>query len=113
MKLIGTVSLMKGAPPGPHYLAPDVGYAILPEQSGKGYATEGAVGLLGYAKTALGIDAVFGFCDVENKRSCRVLEKIGMEFRGVKSLKVFGGKASAVYALSDMSQDLGVYGLED
>jgi RimJ/RimL family protein N-acetyltransferase len=113
MKLVGTVSLMKGAPPGPHYLAPDVGYAILPEQSGKGYATEAALALLGYAKTALGIDAAFGFCDVGNKRSCRVLEKVGMEFKGVKSLKVFGGKSSAVYTLPGMSQDLGVYGLED
>ncbi|KAJ5860474.1 uncharacterized protein N7529_007784 [Penicillium soppii] len=113
MKLIGTVSLTKGAPPDPHYLAPDVGFSILPEENGKGYATEAAVGLLKYAKAQLGIDAVFGFCSAENKRSCRVLEKIGLEFRGVKCLKVFGGQQSAVYASPEMSPDLGVYGLEE
>ncbi|OGE56212.1 hypothetical protein PENARI_c003G09405 [Penicillium arizonense] len=110
---IGVVSLMKGAPPGPHYLAPDVGYTILPQESGKGYATEAAKGLLEYARAELGVDAVFGFCAADDKRSCRVLEKIGLEARGVKALSVFGGKESAVYALAGMSGDLGVYGLHD
>jgi RimJ/RimL family protein N-acetyltransferase len=110
---IGTVSLMKGAPPDPHYLAPDIGYAILPWESGKGYATEAAKGLIQYARAELGIDAVFGFCAADDKRSCRVLEKVGLKARGVKALSVFGGKESAVYALIGMSANLGVYGLHE
>ncbi|CAG8057699.1 unnamed protein product [Penicillium olsonii] len=49
---IGTVSLMKGDSPD-SYLAPDIGYAILPEETGKGYATEAAVALLEYARKEL------------------------------------------------------------
>ncbi|KAF3385027.1 hypothetical protein F1880_002217 [Penicillium rolfsii] len=112
-KLIGVVSLMKGAPPGPHYLAPDIGYTILPEESGKGYATEAAKGLLEYARVELGIHTAFGFCAAADVRSRRVLEKIGMDYRGVAALAVFGGKESAVYTLPGMDKNLGVYHLTE
>ncbi|KAJ5561483.1 Acyl-CoA N-acyltransferase [Penicillium sp. DV-2018c] len=109
---IGTVSLMKGDSPD-SYLAPDIGYAILPEETGKGYATEAAVALLEYARRELGVDSAFGFCAQDDRHSARVLEKIGFRFRGVKKLKVFGGKESAVYVLPGMCQDLTVYNLSD
>ncbi|KAJ5630794.1 uncharacterized protein N7484_010894 [Penicillium longicatenatum] len=110
---IGTVSLMKGAPPNRHYLAPDIGYAILPEMNGRGYATEAAKGLLEWARVELGITDVFGFCDARNLHSRRVLEKLGMDFRGVAALEVFGGAESAVCTLPGMSEDLSVYGLTE
>lgn len=109
---IGTVSLMKDSPPDPHYLAPDVGYAILPEENGKGYATEAAKGVLEYARKDLGIEDAFGFCAAEDMRSRRVLEKVGLVFRGIADLIVFGGKRSAVYALPSM-EDLTVYNLTE
>ncbi|CAG7920432.1 unnamed protein product [Penicillium olsonii] len=109
---IGTVSLMKGDRPD-SYLAPDIGYAILPEETGKGYATEAAVALLEYARKELGVDSAFGFCARDDRHSARVLKKIGFEFRGERKLKVFGGKESAVYVLPAMSQDLTVYNLYD
>ncbi|KAI3091084.1 hypothetical protein DTO032C6_7095 [Penicillium roqueforti] len=109
---IGTVSLMRGEPPNA-YLVPDIGYAFLPEETGKGYATEAALALLAYAKRELGVDSVFGFCGKDDTQSARVLEKIGLEFRGQRKLKVFGGKECAVWALPKMSQDLTVYGLDD
>ncbi|GLI73385.1 hypothetical protein PoHVEF18_001602 [Penicillium ochrochloron] len=112
-RLIGCVSLMKGAPPGPHYLAPDIGYTILPEESRKGYATEAAKGLLEYARFELDIHSAFGFCAATDLRSRRVLEKIGMDYRGVAALSVFGGKESAVYTLPGMDKDLGVYNLTE
>ncbi|KAJ5158905.1 uncharacterized protein N7500_008556 [Penicillium coprophilum] len=112
LKPIGTVSLMRGIPPGPGYLAPDIGFAILPEEGRKGYATEAARGLLDYANKNLGVDAVFGFCSPTNQRSRGALEKIGMEFRGIRPLKVFGGEDNAVYALPGMSEDLSVYDLD-
>ncbi|KAJ5181322.1 Acyl-CoA N-acyltransferase [Penicillium cf. griseofulvum] len=110
-KPIGIVSLMKGDGENA-YTAPDVGYTILPEGNGKGYATEAAIGLIAYAKREFGVNEVFGFCDHDNKRSRRVLEKIGMEFRGERHLKYFGGAHSAVYALPGM-EDLKNYGIED
>jgi RimJ/RimL family protein N-acetyltransferase len=110
---IGTVSLMKGAPPDLHFLAPDIGFAVLPEHSGKGYAAEAAKGLLEWARTDRGVEAAFGFCDPSNRRSRKVLQKIGMEFKGTAELQVFGGKTSAVYALPEMGDDLVVYGLAE
>ncbi|KAJ5679997.1 hypothetical protein N7536_011136 [Penicillium majusculum] len=109
---IGSVSLMRGEPPNA-YLAPDIGYAFLTKETGKGYATEAALALLAYAKKELGVISVFGFCGTDDTHSARVLEKIGLEFRGEKKLKVFGGRESAVYALPIMSQDLTLYGLDD
>ena len=110
---IGTVSLMKGSPPDLHYTAPDIGFAILPEHSGKGYAVEAAKGVLEWAQSHLGIEAVFGFCDPSNQRSRRVLENIGMDFRGITGLRVFGAKTTAIYALPGMSKDLAIYGLDE
>ncbi|KAJ5745616.1 Acyl-CoA N-acyltransferase [Penicillium odoratum] len=109
---IGTVSLMKGEPPN-SYLAPDIGYAILPEETGKGFATEAGVALLEYAGRELGVNSAFGFCARDDAHSARVLDKIGFEYRGEKTLKVFGGKESAVYVLPGMNQDLAMYNLDD
>lgn len=111
-KPIVIVSLMKAESPN-RYTAPDVGYTILPEESGKGYATEAAIGLIGYARRELGVKGVFGFCSWKNQRSQRVLEKIGLEFRGERRLKFFGGAHSAVYALPGMEKDLKFYGIDD
>lgn len=110
---IGTVSLMKGAPPNLHYLAPDVGYVILPEMTGRGYATEAAKGLIDYGREELGIEDVFGFCGSENMQSRKVLERIGMDFRGIAELKVFGNALSAIYALPGMKEDLSIYGITE
>lgn len=109
-RLIGVVSLMK--PPNAYH-APDIGYTILPEESGKGYATEASLGLLDYARRELGINDVFGFCGHDDARSARVLQKIGLQFRGNRKLRVFGGAHSAIYAWPHMSQDLTVYGIDD
>ncbi|PYH49368.1 GNAT family N-acetyltransferase [Aspergillus saccharolyticus JOP 1030-1] len=109
---IGTMSLMQGTPPD-GYLCPDLGFVVLPEQSGRGYATEAGRALVAYACEELGVAGVFGFCEMGNARSRRVLEKIGLEFRGEKELRVFGGKRSAVYALSGMERDLRIYGVDD
>ena len=111
-KPIGIVSLILREPPH-GYLCPDIGYSILPEEWGKGYAPEAAMALMDYARREFNLQGVFGFCDPDNKSSCRVLEKIGLEFRGVKSLQAFGGTQSAVYALPDMYSDLSVYGMND
>ncbi|CAM6108703.1 unnamed protein product [Calypogeia fissa] len=109
-KPIGTVSLMRGDSVD-SYTVPDVGFAILPEENGKGYATEAAPGLLEYAKRELGVDAVFGACAKGNAHSRRVLQKLGFEDRGVTKLMAFGGAKSEVWMAPGMSEDLKVYGM--
>lgn len=90
--------------------APDIGYSIIPEMNGKGYATESGKALLDYAKRELGVSEVLGFFNANNAHSRRVMEKIGLEDRGVVKLAVFGGVESAVYALPGM-KDLKEYGI--
>lgn len=107
---IGTVSLSRGLGEDA-YKAPDIGFAIIPELNGKGYATEAARVLIDYARENLGVDAVFGFFAKGNTMSRRVIEKLGFEDRGVRSLKCFGGAESEVWAFPEMDADLGVYGL--
>lgn len=110
-KPIGIVSLMKGEGKNA-YTAPDIGYSILPEENGYGYATEAATGLIAYAKRELGVKEVLGFCGVDDKRSQRVLEKIGMEAQGERHLKFFGGIRSAVYAFPGIG-DLKRFGIDE
>ncbi|EIN06742.1 GNAT family acetyltransferase [Punctularia strigosozonata HHB-11173 SS5] len=108
---IGSGSLLSGVPPNA-YEFPDVGYAIIDEENGKGYATEVTRALISYATKELGLKGVFGFCAADNKHSQAVLNKV-LQYRGERNLRVFGGARSAVYALPEMDQDLKVYGVDD
>ncbi|KAI5209947.1 acyl-CoA N-acyltransferase [Aureobasidium subglaciale] len=93
---IGTVSLLRGE--NSSLLAPDVGFALLSEYMRKGYAVEAAKALLEYAEKALGVKAVFGFCDDWNKASMGVLRNLGMKWEGVKKVKEFGGNEVACWS---------------
>jgi RimJ/RimL family protein N-acetyltransferase len=107
---LGTVALSKGDSKE-SYLIPDLGFAILPEYCGKGYATESSKLLMSWAKDKLGVSDVFGFTNEENKASRRVMEKLGMDFRGIRVQKCFGPKVTgATYVLPHMSEDLSIYG---
>jgi len=108
--LVGTVSLTKGDSEE-SYSIPDLGFAVLPEMNGKGIATEASNVVMQFAKDELGVDDVFGFCDPENVASRRVLEKSGLDFRGIHKLAALGGIMGAVYALPHMKEDLSIYGL--
>ncbi|KAI4758583.1 acyl-CoA N-acyltransferase [Aureobasidium sp. EXF-3400] len=79
---IGTVSLMRGE--NSTLLAPDIGVAMLSEHMRKG---------------KLGVKAVFGFCDAKNEASMGALRKLGMRWEGVREVKEFGGKETAVWSL--------------
>ncbi|PYI09163.1 GNAT family acetyltransferase [Aspergillus sclerotiicarbonarius CBS 121057] len=108
---IGTVSLWQGAPPD-CYSVPDIGFCILPEHQRQGYATEAAKALIEHAQLEWGVLGVFGFCFPGNEPSRKTLEKIGLEFRGVRKLRVFGNDENMVFTLPGMAEDLGVYGVE-
>jgi [ribosomal protein S5]-alanine N-acetyltransferase len=56
----------------------DIGYALLPEHEGKGYATEASEAVLDYAMDTLGYNTIVGICLKNHSASVRVLEKIGL-----------------------------------
>lgn len=109
-KPIGTVSLMRGEPPNA-YTAPDVGFAILPDEMRKGYAKEAAEGLMAWAEAERGVHDVLGLTEPSNEASQGVLRSLGFEDRGVHALKVFGGVKGAVWTKKGMHGDLSKYGI--
>lgn len=59
---------------------PDIGFAFLPEYSGRGYATESAVAVMENARTELGLKRIAAITLERNVRSVNVLKKLGMQF---------------------------------
>ena len=56
----------------------DIGFAMLVDQEGYGYATEGALATLDYAKNVLKHKTLMGITHPENIASQRILERLGM-----------------------------------
>ncbi len=59
----------------------DIGFAFLPEHSGKGYAIESAVSVLDNARDVIGLKRVSAITLEGNDRSINVLKKLGMSFK--------------------------------
>lgn len=57
---------------------PDIGFAFLPEYTGKGYALEAAQAVMEFAQQDLGLQRILAFTLPVNKPSIRLLEKIGL-----------------------------------
>ncbi len=58
----------------------DLGYALLPEFGGKGYALEAARAAVSYARDRLGLQRLVALVGSRNERSIRLLEKLGFVF---------------------------------
>jgi RimJ/RimL family protein N-acetyltransferase len=58
----------------------DVGYALLPEFCGQGYAAEAAAAALAHARDTLGLRRVVAIVNEENGRSLRLLGKLGFRY---------------------------------
>lgn len=56
----------------------DIGYALLPEQEGKGYAVEASRAVQQAAKEVFGLDKLCAITHPENESSGRLLEKLGL-----------------------------------
>lgn len=56
----------------------EIGWSLVRSYWNKGYATEGAKGILKYGFTNLHLQEIVSFCSKENERSRKVMEKIGM-----------------------------------
>jgi RimJ/RimL family protein N-acetyltransferase len=59
---------------------PDIGFAFLPDFTGRGYACEIARATLAYAVNELKITRISAITLPHNQKSIRLLEKIGMRF---------------------------------
>lgn len=75
---IGAVGLL--APTFEAHFTPcvEIGWRLAREHWGKGYATEAATAVLDHAFRHLGLDEIVAFTVPANRRSRRVMERIGM-----------------------------------
>lgn len=60
----------------------ELGYGIVEERRNRGYATEAAAALVGWALEQPGVERVVARSEVSNDASTRVLEKIGLTRAG-------------------------------
>jgi ribosomal-protein-alanine N-acetyltransferase len=65
----------------------DVGYALLPQFWGQGYALEAVQATLRHAASKFGLKRVIGVVSEGNAASIRVLEKAGMRFERMVSMQ--------------------------
>jgi RimJ/RimL family protein N-acetyltransferase len=61
----------------------DIGFALLPEYRGMGYAMEAAEATMAVAKQRYGLRRVVAIASPENARSLRLLERLGMTAEGM------------------------------
>jgi ribosomal-protein-alanine N-acetyltransferase len=61
---------------------PDLGFALLPQFAGCGYASEAARAVLGYAQGTLGVGQLYAIVKRGNQRSVRLLGGLGFRHQG-------------------------------
>jgi RimJ/RimL family protein N-acetyltransferase len=66
----------------------EIGYSLLPEYWGRGYATELVKALLDYAFNILNLDAVCARTIIDNYRSANVLDKTGFTYLGERAFSI-------------------------
>lgn len=79
---IGFIGLKHQTYQSPFTPAVDIGWRLLSNHWGKGYATEGAKRCLDHAFDQLGMDSIISVATQSNLPSIAVMKKIGMEFAG-------------------------------
>ena len=62
--------------------APDLGFALLPEFSGVGYASEAARAVMAHARRTLGIEQLYAIVKRGNERSERLIAALGFRHQG-------------------------------
>ena len=75
---IGSVGLNLPAFESHFTPAVEVGWRLLPEHWGNGYATEAARAAVNFGFTRLGLDEIVSFTTTVNEPSRRVMERLGM-----------------------------------
>ncbi len=76
----------------------DLGYRLLESYWGQGFATEAAAAVLAWAQAKLPAARIVGRAHVENLRSIRVLEKVGLRFDHHEDA---GGGSMSIYVRAE------------
>lgn len=81
-KLIGTggIQHLEFNPENPL----EIGWRLIPEKWGQGFATEAAQRMLEFAFETLGVKNLRAVCHQENTKSVKVMQRLGMEYRGIE-----------------------------
>ncbi len=82
----------------------DIGFAFLPEHTGKGYSFEATVSILDVLTQEVIADKLLAITTEDNSRSVRLLEKLGFRYEGILNE---GGKTYVRYALSADRAEIG------
>ncbi len=75
---------------------PDLGFALLPEHAGQGYAAEAARSVIAAAGSRWGIEELYAITKPANHRSLRLLNRLG--FHRERSYLLPEGEAVELYA---------------
>ena len=59
---------------------PDIGFAVLPDYCGQGYAGEAAAAVVAYARDDLGLGVLTAIVSPDNAASIGLIEKLGLTF---------------------------------
>ena len=94
-ELVGMCGLFKR----PALPEPDIGYALLAEHEGCGYALEAARGCVAHARDVLGWQTLMAITAVDNPGSVALLGKLGFVEQGVEQLEGYEGP-SRVFRLA-------------
>lgn len=79
--------------------ADEIGWRLRPDRWGRGYATEAARRMAAFAFDDLGAQLLAAICDPRNTDSARVMQRLGMQYRGEQT---WNAQRVSVY---DMSAD--------
>lgn len=62
----------------------EIGWRLIPEHNGKGYATEAAKAIIDFAAEHIGADYLVAVADPENIPSQRVMQRLGMAYKAIE-----------------------------
>jgi RimJ/RimL family protein N-acetyltransferase len=75
----------------------DIGYALLPQFWGHGYAIEAAFAVRDYARESLGLRRLMGITAPSNLASLKLLQKLGMDI--IEADTILNGQATTILAM--------------
>lgn len=76
----------------------DIGYALLPQYWGQGYAWEAASAVRDYGRDVIGLKCLMGICAAHNQASVHLLQKLGMQL--IDDTADHGGGRSLTFSMS-------------
>lgn len=62
---------------------PDIGFALLPQYCGQGYASEAALAVVDHARHGLGMKRLTAIVSPQNRASITLIEKLGLSFERI------------------------------